>query len=75
MKALSSTSATSITIAETTATADTGIYMVAYQNGNAYLYFAVDDNDDNALVASEISLIATFTGVADNAFTADNFLA
>lgn len=75
LKALSSTSATSITIAETTATADTGIYMVAYQNGNAYLYFAVDDNDDNALVASEISLIATFTGVADNAFTADNFLA
>jgi hypothetical protein len=69
-----STAATGITIAETTATADTGVYVVAYDAGNAFVYHAIDDNDDNSLVAAEFALIGTFNTITDDAFTADNFI-
>ena len=69
-----STAATQITIAESTGTADTGIYIIAYDDGDAYLYHAVDDNDDDGIVANEIFLITTFEGIADNAFTNDNII-
>ena len=76
MKGLASTAnaATSITIAETTATADTGIYIIAYDNDDAYLYYAKEDNDDNLIIGTEMALIGTFTDVAVGAFTVDNFI-
>ena len=79
LKALSSTTtaSTGITFTDTT---DTGAeatagYIIAYQGGNAYLYYAADANTTNTYVASEIVLIGTFNGITDGAFTADNFLA
>ena len=74
LKALASSgTATGIT-AETAAGADT-VYFVAYQGGNAYLYYGNDAGGTNGLIeASEITLVATFTGVAAGAFAAGDFI-
>lgn len=75
LKALASSgTATGIT-AETAAGGDT-VYFVAYQGGNAYLYYANDaGGSTNGLIeASEITLVATFQGVAAGAFAAGDFL-
>ena len=70
LKALSSTDAAATSISATTA--DDDFYIVAYQGGNAYLYQVVNDNN-TAVVASEITLVGTFTGVAAGAFVAGDF--
>jgi hypothetical protein len=46
-------------------------YIVAYQNGNAYLY-EVTSTDAN-IVASEIALVGVFNGVAAGAFASGDF--
>jgi hypothetical protein len=76
VKGLASTAsaATGITFTESSATADTGFYVVAYDAGNAYLYYADDDNDDDVVAAGEMTLIATFNDIETGAFTADNFI-
>ena len=51
---------------------DTG-YIVAYDNGNAFLYRYV--SADTALIASEIALIGVFNGVAVGALGNSNFTA
>jgi hypothetical protein len=46
--------------------------MLAYQGGNAYLYhFAA--GVDSAIVASEIQLIGTLSGVAADSLVQGNF--
>ena len=74
LKALASSgTATGIT-AETAGGADT-VYFVAYQGGNAYMYYGNDAGGTNGLIeASEITLVATFTGVAAGAFAAGDFI-
>lgn len=50
-------------------------YIVAYQDGKAYLYHAVEGADGDAnLAAADISLVGVFNGVAAGAFTASNFI-
>jgi len=70
LKALSSTDAAATSITADNANDD--FYMVAYQNGNAYLYQVVN-GADTAVVASEISLVGVFNGVAAGAFVAGDF--
>lgn len=51
-------------------------YIVAYQDGKAYLYSAVEGADagDANLAAADIALVGVFNGVAVGAFTASNFI-
>ncbi|MCK6436698.1 DUF4214 domain-containing protein [Rivihabitans pingtungensis] len=74
LKALATSgTATGIT-AETAGGGDT-VYFVAYQGGNAYLYYGNDAGGTNGLIeANEITLVATFTGVAAGAFAAGDFI-
>ena len=72
LKALSSTDTASTGI--TLATASDDFYLVAYQNGNAYLYMVTDTGDTNA-TASEIALVSVFQGVAAGAFASGDFIA
>lgn len=72
LKALSSTDSAATSITATTA--DDDFYLVAYQNGNAYLYQVTNDAN-TAVVASEISLVGVFNGVAAGAFATGDFLA
>jgi hypothetical protein len=72
LKALSSTDSAATSITATTA--DDDFYMVAYQNGNAYLY-QVTNGADTAVVAAEIALVGIFNGVAAGAFASGDFLA
>jgi len=53
-------------------TGDTG-YLVAYQNGNAFIYYYDAGTDDN-VVANEITLIAKLIGVSSGALIADSFV-
>jgi S-layer protein len=71
LKALSSTDSAATSI--TANNADDDFYLVAYQNGNAYLYQVVNDAN-TAVIASEITLVGTFEGVAQGAFVAGDFL-
>lgn len=48
-------------------------YMLAYDNGNAYLYY-YNSGADTAITAGEILLIGTFNGVAVGGLGASNFL-
>ena len=57
-----------------TTTASQDAYIVAYQNGNAYLYQASNGAGNTAVVAAEIALIGTFNGVAAGSFDVANFL-
>lgn len=70
LKALSSTDSAATSITANTAGDD--FYLVAYQNGNAYLYQVVNDAN-TAVIASEITLVGTFEGVAAGAFVAGDF--
>lgn len=58
----------------TTAATDIG-YIVAYDNGNAYVYSYDADlgTNDTAVTANEIALIATFNGVATGSLGVANF--
>lgn len=56
----------------TTAVAGDEGYVVAYQNGNAYVYH-VDSGADTNVTAGEANLIAEIKGVAVGALTAENF--
>lgn len=47
-------------------------FLVAYDNGKAYLYHA-DAGADNAIGANEITLVGVFDGVASGAFVSANF--
>lgn len=69
LKGLSSVNvaATSITASGTSE----AFYIVAYQNGNAYLYQAA--SADVNVVASEITLVGVFNGVAQGAFVSGDF--
>ncbi|MCK6441256.1 beta strand repeat-containing protein [Elstera cyanobacteriorum] len=63
----------------TAAGAGHSTYLLAYQNGNAYLYLASDaaaagGNNDGAWQAAEIHLIGTFTGITANALINSNFV-
>lgn len=51
------------------------VYLLAYQGGTAYLYFAADTagDADNVISASEIALIATLNAVGDDGLIAANF--
>lgn len=50
-------------------------YIVAYQGGNAYLYYVAESNDGGAAVAAaDIALVGTFNGVAVGAFDPNNYL-
>lgn len=71
LKALSSTSTAATQI--TANTADNDFYLVAYQNSNAYLYQVTNDND-KAVVASEIKLIGTLEGITAGSLAAADFL-
>lgn len=53
------------------ANGDSG-YILAYQNGNAYLYFG-DAGVNTGLAANEIALVGVFNNVAVDGFTAGNF--
>jgi hypothetical protein len=69
LKYLGSTSAaTQLTVA----TAGDKAFLVAYDNGKAYLYHA-DSGADTAITATEITLVGVFDGVAAGAFVAANF--
>ena len=64
LKALSSTdsAATSITTADNAAD---GVYIAAYQDGDAFIYQVIDDGNDNStILAAEINLIAVLEDVA-----------
>jgi S-layer protein len=72
LKALTNSAAADTYTQITTSVAgDTG-FMLAYQGGNAYLYhFAA--GVDSAIVASEIQLIGTLSGVAADSLVQGNF--
>nr|WP_315401719.1 DUF4214 domain-containing protein [uncultured Duganella sp.] len=55
-----------------TDTAGDDFYVVAYQNGNAYLY-QVTNGADTVATAAEIALVGVFNGVAAGAFAAGDF--
>jgi S-layer protein len=57
------------------ATTDFAGYIVAYQNGNAYLYYFREDAAAGVVVdAGEINLVGTFNGVTAGSFDVANFL-
>ena len=63
--------ATSITV---TADED-AFFIIAYDNGNAYLYNAVDSDDADLLItASEVKLVSIITGITANAFASGDIL-
>jgi S-layer protein len=71
LKALS----TSATAAATSITLDTSAsgYMIAYQDGNAYMY-AVDAGTNATLAASEMTLVAVLEDITAGALTAGDFV-
>jgi hypothetical protein len=48
-------------------------YLIAYQGGNAYVYYYFDADFNDAVVATEVNLVAEVKGVTVGALTADNF--
>ena len=73
---LAALGATTGTTAGTIATAanDESLLLIAYQDGDAFLYHGQGAGGNTALVASEISLIAMFEGVAVGDFTYEDFI-
>jgi hypothetical protein len=57
----------------TVATAGNKAYLIAYDNGKAYLYHA-DSGGDTTITASEIKLVGVFEGVAPGGFVPENVL-
>jgi hypothetical protein len=49
-------------------------YILAYDNGAAYLYAAADTDNDSNLTPNEIALIGVFNGLNPNSLFASNFL-
>ena len=49
-------------------------YIIAYDQGNAYIYHANNANGNNIILPAEISAVATVTGVTAGAFVAEDFL-
>ena len=50
-------------------------YIIAYQNGTAYLYHAVEDaGGDATLAASDIALVGVFNGIAQGGFVTQNIV-
>ncbi|PWE56384.1 hypothetical protein DEM27_08265 [Metarhizobium album] len=47
-------------------------FLVAYQNNNAYVYYA--DSADDTITAGEVELVATVTGVAQGGLTSADFV-
>ncbi len=47
-------------------------FLVAYQNNNAYVYYA--NSADDTITASEVELVATVTGVAQGGLTSADFV-
>jgi S-layer protein len=72
LKALSSTNVAATQL--TAAGADNDFHLVAYQNGNAYLYQVVNDANVN-VTAAEIHLIGVFNGITAGAFATGDFTA
>jgi hypothetical protein len=80
-----STNGTELMKALATGGAATGItvtegwkgFLVAYDNGNAYVYYAdeADADDDTTLSASEIALVGVVNNVAVGSFVEGNFAA
>lgn len=70
LKALAASGTATQITAQTAA--DKG-YLVAYQDGNAYLYY-YDAGADAAIAAAEIQLVGTFDGVDAGMFAANNFV-
>jgi len=66
---------TSATLAATSITLDTNAsgYMIAYQDGNAYLY-AVDAGANATLTAAEMTLVAVLEDITAGALTAGDFV-
>ena len=58
----------------TTDTADDNVFLIAYDNGNAHVYNVADAATGATAIATEIVLVAVFTGIAVGGFTAGDFL-
>jgi len=71
LKALSSTDTAAASITATTANDD--FYLVAYQDGKAFLYQVETGDAATAVTADEIFLVGIFEAVAQNAFDAGDF--
>lgn len=65
---------TAVANALTTASAQKG-YIMAYDNGNAYLYSYDAGAADTSVTASEIALVGVFNTITADAFVAGNFTA
>jgi hypothetical protein len=74
LKALSSTAhaATGIGFDDAGTDDSAEVYLIAYQDGNAYLYHAVGGSDDLAS-AAEIQLIGVLSGITAGALTSSEF--
>ncbi|PVE04999.1 hypothetical protein [Limnohabitans sp. Rim28] len=71
LKALSSTSAAATQI---TTDSDHKGYLLAYQDGNAYLYYVDAGTGNTAVIASEIKLLGVLTGIVAGTLVAADFL-
>lgn len=71
-KALGSTS-TSAATQLTVATAADKFYLVAYQDGNAYVYYANAGTGDTAVTADEIQLVGVLNGITAGTLDAGDF--
>ena len=71
LKALSSTDTAAASLTANNDGDD--FYVLAYQSGSAYLYQISNDNN-TAVVASEIYLVGVFNGVAAGAFASGDFI-
>jgi S-layer protein len=69
LKALSSTNTAATSITATTASDD--FFIIAYQDGDAFLYQVT--NDDTTVLSSEIALVAKFVGITAGAFASGDF--
>jgi Ca2+-binding RTX toxin-like protein len=63
--------ATSITMDN----ADDNVFLIAYDNGNAYIYNVQDQATGSTAIASEVILVAVVTGVAVGGFASGDLLA
>ena len=73
LNALKAANGGTTVIIDADTTGDAG-YLVAYQNGNAYIY-AYDSDADAHVTADEITLIAKVVGVSSGGLIADSFVA
>ena len=76
LKALSSntTASTGIKTNAGSAAATDDMYILAYQDGKAFLYNAIDTSGNGNYEASEITLVGIFEGITANLFATGDFL-